>query len=140
MSADRVLSGLEKVRRTGQSRWSARCPAHEDRAPSLSIRETDDGRVLLHCFGGCSTDAVIEAMGLRWEDLMEPLPDGVHHMPKVRRPWSVGDALELIDQEATLLAVIVADAAKRGALPEPIKDRALKATGRLTHVVEVLRA
>jgi hypothetical protein len=140
MSADRVLSGLEKLRRTGQGRWSARCPAHNDRAPSLSIREADDGRVLLHCFGGCSTDAVIEAMGLRWEDLMEPLPPGVHHRTKVRRPWSVGDALELIDQEATLLAVIVSDAARRGALPESIKDRALKATGRLTHVVEVLRA
>jgi hypothetical protein len=140
MTVELVLAGLERVRRTAPGKWQACCPAHEDRAPSLAIRETDDGRVLLHCFGGCSTEAVIGVLGLRWEDLMEPLPPGVHHMPKVRRPWSVGDALELIDQEATLLAVIVSDAARRGALPESIKDRALKATGRLTHVVEVLRA
>jgi hypothetical protein len=139
MSADRVLSGLEKVRRTGPGRWSARCPAHEDRAPSLSILQTDDGRVLLHCFGGCQTEAVIGALGLRWEDLMEPLPASVHHRPKVRRPWNVGDALELIDQEATVLAIIVSDMAKRGVLPAGIKDRALKATGRLSGVAYALR-
>jgi hypothetical protein len=140
MSADAVLQRVDKVRRTGPGKWVACCPAHEDRAPSLAIRETDDGRLLLHCFAGCSADSVIGALGLQWSDLMPPLPDGVHHLPRVRKPWSVGDALELIDQEATLLAVILADAAKRGALPATIKDRALRATGRLTHVVEVLRA
>jgi hypothetical protein len=139
MNTDRLLGGLEKVRRIGQGRWTARCPAHEDRAPSLSVRETDDGRVLMYCFAGCQTEAVIDALGLRWEDLMEPLPAGVHMRPKVRRPWNVGDALALIDQEATVLAIIVADMAKRGVLPAHIKDRALKATGRLSGVADALR-
>jgi hypothetical protein len=139
MSANRILSGLDKVRRTGQGRWSARCPAHEDRTPSLSIRETDHGLVLLKCFAGCRTEAVIGALGLNWEDLMEPLPPGVPHLPKVRRPWSVGDALALIDQEATVLAIIVADMAKRGVLPPGVKERALKATCRLSGVADALR-
>ncbi len=139
MSADAVLQRVEKARRSGPGKWVARCPAHEDKAPSLAIRETDDGRLLLHCFAGCSTDSVIGALGLQWSDLMPPLPDGVHHMPKVRRPWNMGDALDVIDEESSVLAIIVCDLAKRGLLPEDIKDRALKATGRLSGVVDVLR-
>jgi hypothetical protein len=35
------------------------CPAHDDRNPSLSVRRAPDGRVLVHCFAGCSLDAVL---------------------------------------------------------------------------------
>ncbi|MEM9625347.1 MAG: toprim domain-containing protein [Pseudomonadota bacterium] len=44
------------------SGWMARCPAHEDSTPSLSIRTTDDGRTLVHCFAGCDQGAVIGAL------------------------------------------------------------------------------
>jgi 5S rRNA maturation endonuclease (ribonuclease M5) len=50
----------------------ARCPAHEDRAPSLSVTEGDDGRVLLHCHAGCSTEAVTASLGLAVADLFPP--------------------------------------------------------------------
>ena len=63
-AADLLLSRLDGVRRTGSGRWIARCPAHDDRRPSLSVRELDDGRTLLHCFSGCSPDAVLDAIGL----------------------------------------------------------------------------
>ena len=45
--------------------WIACCPAHDDRNPSLSISEGDDGRPLMHCFAGCPQDAVIEALRQR---------------------------------------------------------------------------
>lgn len=45
-------------RRTG-SHWMAPCPAHEDRDPSLSIRDADDGKVLVHCHAGCDQSVVI---------------------------------------------------------------------------------
>jgi hypothetical protein len=44
-------------------RWMAQCPAHDDRSPSLSIREEED-RVLLHCFAGCEVVDVCNALGL----------------------------------------------------------------------------
>jgi putative DNA primase/helicase len=44
--------------------WIAKCPAHEDRQPSLSINEGADGRVLLKCFAGCTTDNIVSAVGL----------------------------------------------------------------------------
>lgn len=58
-------------RRNGKG-WSARCPSHEDRTPSLSISEGDDGKVLIHCHAGCTPDAICSAIGLRIADLMPP--------------------------------------------------------------------
>ena len=55
-------------RRVG-GQWLARCPAHEDRRPSLALRERDDGAVLLKCHAGCETSAVIDALDLCWSDL-----------------------------------------------------------------------
>ena len=51
------------------SGWQARCPAHEDKNPSLSISEGDDGRTLLHCQAGCTVEAVCAAIGIGAKDL-----------------------------------------------------------------------
>ena len=56
------------ARRSGAG-WTARCPAHDDRSPSLSIRAGRDGRVLLRCWAGCDTAAVLAAAGLSWRDV-----------------------------------------------------------------------
>jgi hypothetical protein len=41
-----------------------RCPAHDDRHPSLSISEGRGGRILLYCHAGCSHERVREKLGL----------------------------------------------------------------------------
>lgn len=68
---EKLLDKLEKVfpadRRGPQ--YSARCPAHDDRGPSLRIRELDDGRVLLHCQAGCEPTSVLSSVGLSLADL-----------------------------------------------------------------------
>ena len=66
---ERILSVLDKVRNRGDSSWMACCPAHDDKNPSLSIKETPDGDVLLHCFAGCGVDDVLAALGLEMSDL-----------------------------------------------------------------------
>ena len=66
---ERILSGLDKVRNRGPDSWMACCPAHPDKNPSLSIKETEDGDVLLHCFSGCGVDDVLAALGLEMRDL-----------------------------------------------------------------------
>lgn len=63
-----LLARLDTVRQAGAG-WTARCPAHEDRTASLSIATGTDGRVLLHCFAGCPTAAVVQAVGLSLPDL-----------------------------------------------------------------------
>jgi hypothetical protein len=66
----RVLDRLSRVKQNSRG-YEALCPAHEDRTPSLSIAEGEDGRVLLNCFAGCSTEAVVERLGLEMHDLYE---------------------------------------------------------------------
>lgn len=65
---DIILAKLEGVRQRRQGQYSARCPAHADRGPSLSVRETPDGSVLLHCFAGCNVAAIVGAVGLGLAD------------------------------------------------------------------------
>lgn len=66
---DVLLSRLDKVRSTGNRKWQARCCAHEDKSPSLTITEKDDGRILIHCFAGCGAADVLAAIGLSLSDL-----------------------------------------------------------------------
>ena len=55
--------------KTSNGHWIARCPAHDDREPSLQISEGTDGRVLLKCFAGCSVDEITQALGIASRDL-----------------------------------------------------------------------
>jgi Protein of unknown function (DUF3987) len=75
---DRILSALRKrghePKRVGNG-WTCRCPAHDDRNPSLSIDAGDDGRALLNCHAGCSVDAVCGALAIAKADLF---PDRGH--------------------------------------------------------------
>lgn len=74
-----LLARLEKVRRNGTD-WTARCPAHDDSSPSLSVSEGGDGRALVHCFAGCSVGDITAALGLTVVDLFvdPPQRDGAH--------------------------------------------------------------
>ncbi len=79
MKADALISLLDRPRRTSRG-WINRCPAHADRSPSLSIREGNDGKILLHCFAGCTPQEICQAIGLTLSDLF---PDEVKK-PKPR--------------------------------------------------------
>lgn len=73
MRAADFLLRLEGARSRGSDRWSARCPAHPDKSPSLSIRETGS-RILLHDFGGCEPEQIVAALGLELKDLFTDTP------------------------------------------------------------------
>jgi hypothetical protein len=86
MRTDGVLARLKLVR-PSRLGWVALCPAHPDRSPSLSIREGDDGRTLVHCFAGCSVDSIVAALGLKLSDLFAT-------------PRSPGDAKPMVVRRA----------------------------------------
>lgn len=54
--------------------WKCRCPAHDDRNPSLSINVGDDGRALVRCHATCTQAEVVAALGLAMRDLMPDTP------------------------------------------------------------------
>lgn len=104
-----ILERLEGVRRA-PSGWVARCPAHEDRSPSLSIALGDERRVLLKCFAGCDTLDVVAAIGLTMKDLAG---DAQIDAPRVERrvferptplPWDQERMQALVDTAANRLA------------------------------------
>lgn len=109
MTAETLLSRLERVKRTGPDRWHARCPAHDDKGPSLAIREIDDGRTLVHCFAGCSAQDVVAAVSLSLSDLMPPRALAVDRVKGERRPFPAADVLRAIGFEA--LVVLTSGAA-----------------------------
>jgi hypothetical protein len=56
------------AKRSGEG-WKAKCPAHDDKEPSLSISEGADGRALLKCWAGCETEDVLAALSMTLRDL-----------------------------------------------------------------------
>jgi putative DNA primase/helicase len=84
---NRVLDALRerdcKPKAKGPGKWEARCPAHEDSKPSLSIGEGTDGRVLVHCFVGCSFGAIVKNLDLEKTDLFA---DGKDPKPSRKKP------------------------------------------------------
>ncbi len=129
MSADILLQRLGKVKRTGQGRWMACCPAHLDKSASLSIRELDDGRVLVHCFAGCDVQEVLGAVGLTFDALF-PEKEIEHGKPE-RRPFAAADALRCIAQEAQLVYLCARTVHAGEILLDEDLDRLLLAASRI---------
>ena len=66
---NQLIDRLESVRKTGTDRYIAKCPAHDDGDPSLSVRELPDGRILIKCFSGCGGLDILTSIGLEWADV-----------------------------------------------------------------------
>ncbi len=63
MTAETVAKALGGYR--AGATWMARCPAHDDSSPSLSISAGKNGMVLVHCHAGCDQRVVIAAISDR---------------------------------------------------------------------------
>jgi hypothetical protein len=106
-----LLVRLDRVRQTGPETWMTRCPAHEDRTPSLSIRALPDGRILVNCLAGCSFDSVVSAVGMEPYQLMPPrprdTPDGPGGYPPLRQPSPVAHLSELLRHDALVVSIAI---------------------------------
>ena len=129
MTINDILNRLDRVKETGAGQYLACCPAHEDKSPSLSIRETKDGQILLNCFAGCDPQSVLDALGLKFSDLY-PKPLGHHFKPSKQRV-NAREVLCSLDHEALVVAIIGADFIKRKSLDEPTWQRLATAVSRI---------
>lgn len=57
MTAETIVKALGGRKAGGG--WSVRCPAYDDRTPSLSLHDSGDGEVLVRCHAGCDRNEVI---------------------------------------------------------------------------------
>lgn len=115
---DDVISRLDKPRKTSRDSWLACCPAHDDHSPSLRIRLTDNGVVLLHCFAGCAVQDVLATIGLTFSSLYPSDGRSLGFIKGERRPWSAHDVLEALAFEVLL----VWNHAKQMSAGQPVSD------------------
>lgn len=129
MSADTLLAHLENVKRTGEGRWLARCPAHDDKRPSLSVRETSEGIVLLKCWSGCSAAEVVAAVGLEMTALFpeKTIVGG----ERERRPFPAADVLRAVSFETMIVSLAAAQMARGKPLAGDDLERLKLAASRL---------
>lgn len=109
MNVAALLVQLSALRRSGDG-WIGRCPGHADRSPSLAIHERD-GKILLHCFAGCSVESVCAALNIEMRDLfMEPCaaarkkPQIVRYAAKQIAP--LRSVLTRLDRERAITVVL----------------------------------
>jgi len=121
-----ILSRLQKVKGKNGS-WTACCPAHNDKGPSLAIREADDGRVLLHCFAGCEVNSVVTAIGMDMTDLFPP-DDKRREYPvegkkSLKPAFYASDLMRIISFEALVVSICAYDMSQGKKLSEGDRER-----------------
>ena len=132
---DKVLSHLEQVRERGEGRWLACCPAHEDRHPSLGIKECPDGTVLLQCYSqGCSVVDITNAIELSVADLFVKTPKPYHPSLPAPLTLSVQEATIILNRESLIVAIGFSDFVRGKALSEADAHRVLQAAMYITEV------
>lgn len=92
-----------------------------------------DGRVLVHCFGGCSVQEVLGAVGMTFDDLF---PEKVaESSPRGRRRLiTAAQALEVLDFEALLVAIVASDIVRGKTLTDRDRERVVQAAGRISAI------
>lgn len=139
MTAEILLNRLDKVRETGPSRWLALCPAHDDKHPSLSIRETPDGRVLIHCFSHqCPVDAIVAAVGLTLSDLFPERFDTPQERQQRREYFHAADVLKAVAFEVLVVDCAVGTLQRQGYLTDSECERLALASDRLQSAVSLV--
>lgn len=118
-----IANKLGKAKRVGKG-WSCLCPAHNDHNPSLSLSLGEDGKLLAHCYAGCSFPDILSA--LRSEGLLgksdyesnqytshKPvkMPDGM-----VLRIWR-----ESVCVEGTIVEIYLRSRGIQGAIPPTLR-------------------
>lgn len=131
-----VLDRLECVRPMGRDQWLARCPAHDDRRPSLSVRELPDGVLLVNCFASCGAADVLAAVGLTLGDLYPDNPDNRHPTPTGRR-WDWRGLLHVLRFESEIVAQCAGDVLQRRALSADDAARLRQAKQRIDRVARL---
>ncbi len=135
MSIDTLISRLDGVKETGYGKYVARCPAHDDRSPSLSVSEGDNDTVLVHCFSGCETEDVLSAVGLTFSDLYPERIGAEHAYKPKRNGFDARQVLAAASQEIMVVCLIADKLAS--VVDDPDQSRLIIAAARLNNALNM---
>lgn len=125
---DRFLNQLHKVKQTGHDQYIAICPSHADKHPSLAIRQTDDGKILIKCFAGCSAHEVVSAVCLSLSDLF---PKESTYSSPIKNPFPAASVLRCIQTEALIVVTAACNIANGVTLSNEDLQRLVLAASRI---------
>ena len=131
MSFETLLDRLDGVKHTGPGRFMARCPAHDDRSPSLGVKDCGDGVTVVNCLAGCETEDVLSAVGLTFSDLYPERIATEHSYKPVRQRFDARQALRVLRSEATLVAIAAENIAEGITLSDDDRNRVFNAACRI---------
>lgn len=132
---EQLLSRLARVKGRNGS-WTACCPAHDDKGPSLAVTAREDGRILMHCFAGCDISDVLGALGMDMNDLFPPkskTQDGIR--PAIKPAFFASDLMRIIHLESLVVQIVAFDIAKGKPVTEETRERMLTAYHRIDEAV-----
>lgn len=138
MNLDNILNKLTKVKRTGNDQFMACCPAHDDRTPSLAIKDAGDGKIIFNCLAGCAKENILGALGLGWEDIMPPKQPVQHSYKPTQQKIYATDALKAIQLEARIVMLAAFDLAKGMKASETDLERLKVAMERINTAVGMI--
>jgi hypothetical protein len=139
------LDRLDGVQRHGKG-CRAHCPACGGKSRKLSISQADDGRVLIHCFGGCPVHGVLAAIGLSATDLFERRieasmsPAEQRAMREYARQAQWRAALDALLLEVSVVHIAARQIASGQSLDQSDLARVVIACDRIRDAREVLHA
>ncbi len=136
MNIEQLITRLEKLRRTGEGKWLACCPAHQDKSPSLAIKQTEDGKILIHCFAGCEVDAIVSSVGLTLADLM-PDTDNPEYKKGSKPPkFNKYELFDRLAYESIILCLAIRQLINNKPLSSDDKQRVLKAEETINNIAK----
>lgn len=135
MDINEILSKFQRVYKSGNDQWQCLCPVHDDKSPSVGIKYTKDGRILIHCFSGCPTNEILDAVGISFDDLF---PDKLENEYKpIKRAFNPYAVLMSLSNEVLLCTLAAMDLSKGKILNEIDKQRLILAYSRIKEAYEL---
>ena len=105
----------------------------------MSIRETEDGRVLVHCFGGCDIQSVLGAVGMDMSDLFpERVERSDYSQPlkSLKPAFYASDLLRIASFECLVVMIAAYDMRRGKKLSENDMERLQTAQQRIEEVIQ----
>lgn len=139
-----MLSLCQPYRKNGKRGYVCKCPAHEDNKPSLSVDVGRNGNVLLNCFGGCSALDVLQAVGLKMEDLfdnpprenMTPAERSEAHFRAMSTKWLA--ALDTLRKDAMMVSIAAGNLHQGNELSQEDRRALYRANKRIDNAYQIL--
>jgi hypothetical protein len=132
---DKLITRLDGVKRTGQGRYIAKCPAHADKFPSLTVTEKE-GRVLFHCFAGCEPENVLGSVGLTFVDLYPEKP--IYNKSSRSAQFNPYDVLKCLVRESGIITLAAAQVSIGHSLTTADAERVALAHERLREAAKLM--